>query len=320
MTVGNPRVTVITPTYNRADLLPETIESILSQDYPNLEYIVLDDGSKDHTGEVLQKYGNRLLWKSHPNMGEVRTVNAGFQMATGDIIGVVNSDDPLLPGAIRIIVEYLQNNPNVLVAYPDWNYIDQNSIPYRSMHRPEYDYVGMVSSHLCYPGPGSFFRKEGISLTGGGRDPSYRYVSDFDFWLRLGLFGPFIHVPLTLATFRVHSGSTSVKDQGIGIAEEGLQLIQSYYQRKDLPPTILAVRKKSFSSAFFQAALACRNQPEKARLYFWRSLQQHPINFFARVLYWKETALSALLPKPLWDFMYFIVKKKKSPSLIKQHG
>ena len=119
-----PRVTVITPAFNRASLLEETILSVLEQDYPNLEYIVLDDGSEDGTLEVIKKFQNRLRWDSHANMGETRTVNKGFSMAEGDIIGVVSSDDLLLPGAISKAVQRLLQKPDVVVVYPDWQIID----------------------------------------------------------------------------------------------------------------------------------------------------------------------------------------------------
>ena len=86
---GLPLVTVITPAYNRASYLVETIESVLGQDYPRLEYIVLDDGSTDNTREVLGKYEGRIIWETHPNMGETRTVNKGFGLARGEIVVVV---------------------------------------------------------------------------------------------------------------------------------------------------------------------------------------------------------------------------------------
>src|SRR6476620_5979365 len=79
-----PLVTFITPTYNAAHFLPETIDSILVQTYPNIEYIVLDDGSTDNTVEILKSYGDRIMWESHPNMGETRTINKGYSMAKGD--------------------------------------------------------------------------------------------------------------------------------------------------------------------------------------------------------------------------------------------
>src|SRR5882762_9777707 len=108
-----PLVTIITPTYNRADLLMETIESVLSQDYPNIEYIVLDDGSTDGTEEKVK--GQRSKFKSdkvfrfysQENKGETKTVNRGFSLASGEIICVVSSDDPLLPGAVSAAVSFL---------------------------------------------------------------------------------------------------------------------------------------------------------------------------------------------------------------------
>src|SRR5688572_11108874 len=118
-----PLVTIITPAYNRASFMDETIQSVLSQDYPHIEYVVLDDGSTDNTLQVLEKYRSRIILESHPNMGETRTVNKGLSMAKGAIVSIVNSDDPLLPGAVRTSVAVLQEHPDALAAYPDWNEI-----------------------------------------------------------------------------------------------------------------------------------------------------------------------------------------------------
>src|SRR4051812_39582335 len=112
-TPARPLVTVITPTYNRADYLPETIASVLGQDYVNFEYIVLDDGSKDDTVSLLKRYDGRLTWYTHPNMGEARTVNKGWGMARGDFVVTVNSDDPVRPGLLRAGAEFLQARPDV---------------------------------------------------------------------------------------------------------------------------------------------------------------------------------------------------------------
>src|SRR5207247_391526 len=94
-----PLVSIVTPAYNQAEYLAETIESVLAQDYPNLEYIVLDDGSTDHTREVLKKYDGKLRWESHKNMGQARTLNEGWRKANGVYIGYLSSDDILYPGA-----------------------------------------------------------------------------------------------------------------------------------------------------------------------------------------------------------------------------
>jgi len=155
----NPLVSVITPAYNRASFLDETIRSILSQDYPNFEYIVLDDGSTDNTREVLEKYTGKLIWETHPNMGETRTVNKGFGMAHGEIVCVANSDDPLLPGAISAAVAFMQLYPDILVAYPDLDYIGPDSKVIEHVQVLEYNYLYLLRRHRCTLGPGAFIHK-----------------------------------------------------------------------------------------------------------------------------------------------------------------
>lgn len=249
---GFPLVTIITPTYNRADYLQETIESVLKQDYPNVEYLVLDDGSKDNTVELLQKYNGKLFWESHENMGEVRTVNKGFAMAKGKYIAVVNSDDPLLPGAISAAVETFTSNPDVLVVYPDWQYIDNEGKPFIDVQTPDYDYIEMLSTHKCMPGPGAFISKKAIELA-GPRDPRVKYISDFDFWLRVGLFGPFKRLPKMLATYRVHPNSLSSTDQGKRMSTEDIEMLDRLYKRKDLPREARRLKRKTYSWGHYHA-------------------------------------------------------------------
>ena len=165
-----PLVTIVTPAYNRASFLDETIQSVLSQNYPKIEYIVLDDGSNDHTRQVLEKYTGRIIWESHPNMGETATVNKGFGMARGEIICVVNSDDPLLPGAVSEAVKLMQARPDVLAAYSDWNEIGPNSELIKQMRLPEYNISNMLATFNVAMGPGTFFRRKVLDQV-GMRDP-----------------------------------------------------------------------------------------------------------------------------------------------------
>src|SRR5580765_5132910 len=106
-----PTVTVVTPAYNQADFLRDTIESVLSQDYPNIEYVVLDDGSTDDTPKILAEYGDRFVWESQKNMGQTPTINKGWAMTSGEIITWLNSDDTYLEGAVRRAVEHFDANP-----------------------------------------------------------------------------------------------------------------------------------------------------------------------------------------------------------------
>ena len=247
-----PLVTIITPAYNRADYLQETIESVLQQDYPNFEYIVLDDGSKDNTVELLKKYTGRLIWESHENMGEIRTVNKAYGMAKGEYIAVINSDDPLLPGALTAVVETFLQNPDVLVVYPDWQYIDSDGKNVMEVSTPEYDYLEMLATHRCMPGPGTFVSSKALKLA-GLRDPQVKYISDFDLWLRMGLYGPFKRLPKTLATYRVHPTSLSSTEQGRKMASEDIEMLDRLYRRKDLPKSVLKIKNKAYSWGHYHA-------------------------------------------------------------------
>ena len=275
-----PKVTVITPAYNRASYLDETISSVLGQDYPLLEYIVLDDGSTDDSLKVIRKYEDRIRWDSHSNVGETRTVNKGFSMATGDIIGIVNSDDPLLPGAISRIVKFMEAMKELVVAYPDWNMIDSQGEIVKHFRAFEYRYVDMIRKHFCLPGPGAFFRRAVLDQL-KGRDPQFRYVADLDFWFRAGLLGPFMRIPETLATFRVHADSATVSHKGTAMADEHITLIEKFYSLPVIPDNVLEVKKEAYSSAYYVAGCACGKRAVFAKAtYFLKALSWAPLKYF----------------------------------------
>jgi glycosyltransferase involved in cell wall biosynthesis len=276
-----PLVSIVTPAYNRASFLEETIQSILDQDYPHIEYIVLDDGSTDNTREVLQKYTGQIVWESHPNMGETRTVNKGWRMAHGEIVSVINSDDPLLSGAICTAVEFMQNHPDILVAYPDWARIGPDSQVIEFVRVPEYDYLYMLRFHQCIVGPGAFIRRRAFEVA-GERDPDFRYVADFEYWLRLGLYGPFARIPQTLATFRVHAESVSVSGTGTIMADEHIRMIQKFYSLPNLTLQVVEARTEAFSWAHYVAAGRCGPDRAAARKHYFKSLGYKPLSFFGK--------------------------------------
>lgn len=276
-----PLVSIITPAYNRAGYLSETIDSILGQDYPRIEYIVLDDGSTDDTESLLSRYVGRIVAASHPNMGQTQTVNRGFALAHGDILAVVNSDDPLLPGAVSEAVAFLERNPDVLVAYPDWYSIGPHGEKQRLIHVPEHDFERMVRRQCCYIGPGAFFRRQAVEVSGGW-DPEFRHLADLDFWLRVGFLGPFARIPQTLATFRVHDDSASVALQGRVLALQQVGIVRKLFSRTDLPVRIRRLRREAFSWAFYYAGVAAGPPRGLAWGYFLRALVTHPPSAFRK--------------------------------------
>jgi glycosyltransferase involved in cell wall biosynthesis len=307
-----PRVSVITAAYNRASLLDETIQSVLNQDYPNLEYIVLDDGSTDATLEVIKKYEGRILWTSHSNMGETRTVNKGFSMATGEIVGVVSSDDPLLPGAIRELARKLVAEPELLVVYPDWDMIDENGEFLKNEQTQDYDYIEMVRHWHCLPGPAAFFRHS-VATRLEGRDPGFRFVGDFDFWLRAGLMGPFARVPRTLANFRQHPDGATSKDQGESMAREHVRLVKKIFSLPNLPREVRDVKREAFSGAYFLAGLVCVGDSVRLRKRFYRlAFLYSPSKYFREHRYRLDLMLPYIVPKSLQLLYGYLVRARNS--------
>ena len=106
-----PRISVVTPSYNQGNFVEETIQSVLDQGYPNLEYIVMDGGSTDGTLDILRKYEKRLVWKSERDRGQSDALNKGFRMASGDIFSFINSDDVYEPGALHKVGRFFVDHP-----------------------------------------------------------------------------------------------------------------------------------------------------------------------------------------------------------------
>jgi len=214
-----PLVTIVTPTYNQADYLTETIDSVLAQDYPNIEYIVIDDGSTDHASEILKQYDGRLYWERQANMGQAATLNRGWEMGAGEIIGYLSSDDLLKPQAVTESVSFLLNNPEVILIYPDFDLIDAKGKYVRTIDALEFDYCNMVSNLVCYPGPGALFWKRFFDIAGGW-NPDLRQVPDFEYWVRLSQYGDFKRIPKVMSSSRIHENSQSFRPISVALAME----------------------------------------------------------------------------------------------------
>ena len=254
----NPSVSVITPVYNCERFIGETIHSVLQQHYPDLEYIVLDDGSTDRTGEIIQSRfrGFPIHYERQNNVGEQRTVNRGLLMAKGDYFMVVNADDPLLPNAIDHLVEYMESHPDILAGYPDWNSIKEDGSLKSHQSNGEYDFVRMVAYHKCLPSVGTMVRRK--EANGILRDDSFRHVADYDYWLRLALRGELGRVPETLASWR-HSPNQVSHDRGNLMAGEHVRLIDKFFGLSDIPANVLAVKERAYFWTYLVAAYLAKD-------------------------------------------------------------
>jgi glycosyltransferase involved in cell wall biosynthesis len=153
---------------------------------PGLEYLVLDDGSRDDTPAVAAHYAGRIRYLRHSNMGKARTVSRGFAEAQGELLAVVNSDDPVRPGFLAAMVAALAANPGALVAYPDGAVPDRESWVIGVQSAAEHEYELIAVANRSYVGSCAMFKRCLIGVV-CGRDPQSRQVGDIDFWPRANL-------------------------------------------------------------------------------------------------------------------------------------
>jgi glycosyltransferase involved in cell wall biosynthesis len=245
---GQPLVSIVVPTFNAGAFLLEAIESVRAQTYPHVELIVVDDGSTDGTPELLARVGSGLTHVRQANAGQSAALNAGWARSRGDLLGYLSADDRLHPRAVEEVVAALLRHPHVALAYPDFHIIDEASRHVRTIAAPDYDQKRLVADFQCLPGPGALFRRTAWARAGGW-DVGLRNIPDLDFYLRLGQVAPFVRVPLPLADFRVHAGSTTYRPCDERRADEPLTVVRSLYQTSGLPAAFQAYRRRATASA-----------------------------------------------------------------------
>lgn len=204
-----PLVSVVTPSLNQGLFIEEAIRSVLEQDYPRIEHIIVDGGSTDGTLDVLRRY-KHLRWISEQDAGQAEALNKGFAMARGEIFGWLNSDDLYLPGAIAVAADALRETGCGLV-HGSWRQIDENGQLLRDVEavpfdlRRQLDYANLVAQ------PGALFTRLAFEAV-GGVDVTYRYAMDYELFLRIGARFEVRHVDRVLGAYRYHPRSKTVAE------------------------------------------------------------------------------------------------------------
>lgn len=209
-----PLVSIITPSFNQMRYLEATIESVLGQDYPHIEYIIVDGGSTDGSVDVIQKYAGRLAWwVSEQDKGQTDAINKGFNRATGEILAWINSDDTYNPGAVSQAVKYLIENPDVGLVYADCNFIDEEDRIIGQFNAAQTDLRRLREGYVHIPQQTVFFHAKYWKEL-GPLDPSFYFAMDYDLWTRIAAHATFKYLAgHTWANFRLHtSGKTVAAD------------------------------------------------------------------------------------------------------------
>ncbi len=206
-----PAISIVTPSYNQAQFVEETIRSVLLQGYPDLEYIVMDGGSTDGSVDIIRKY---TPWMAHvhigPDGGQAAAIGQGFEQATGHILAWLNSDDRYRPAALERVASFFASRPAVVFGNADVNHIDPDGHVVERIWaiRPTRFLTANLGVH-CWPQQGCFWRRWAYEEA-GGMDSSLQFCMDRDLFIRLAATGPSRRIPGSpLAGFRMHESAKS---------------------------------------------------------------------------------------------------------------
>lgn len=206
------KISIVTPSYNQGHFIKQTIDSVLGQNYPNLEYIVIDGGSTDQTVDILKNYGQKIKWVSEKDRGQSDAINKGLKMATGEILAYLNSDDLYLKNCLFRVNNFFQINPGSKWAYGRCRIIDEKNqeirkiiTAYKNFWMNRYSYKKLLCINFINQ-PAAFWRRE-IRDEFGLFNEGEHLVMDYEYWLRIGRKYPAGFIKYYLADFRMYSHS-----------------------------------------------------------------------------------------------------------------
>jgi glycosyltransferase involved in cell wall biosynthesis len=208
--MNQPLITIVTPSYNQAEFLETTIQSVLEQDYPNIEYIIVDGGSTDGSVDIIKKYSHHLTWwVSEKDKGHADALNKGFSHANGEILAWLNSDDTYRPGTISDAVSVLHAHPESGLVYGDADLTDKSGNIIGRFASRQTDYERLLRGSVHIPQATTFFRKD-LWQQVGPLSLSLFFAFDYDLWVRLSKISKLLYVPRLWATFRLHDEGKSI--------------------------------------------------------------------------------------------------------------
>jgi glycosyltransferase involved in cell wall biosynthesis len=310
------KVSIITPSFNQADYLPYTIRSVLGQNYPDLEYFIIDGGSTDRSVEIIREYASQLTWwVSEPDKGQAEAINKGFRKATGEVIAWLNSDDMYAPGAIADAVKCFQDNPEAGLVYGNAVSFDQNGHPLNDLKIEDWGLEGLVAFNIiCQP---AVFIRRAVLESVGYLDENYHMLLDHHLWLRIAQVAEIKHVPRVWAFARHHAGAKNVS-QAPQFGVEAYQLLDWMGTQPGLAAIIAKNRRTVMAMVhrFNGRYLLDGGQGWEALKSYLRSLAAYPkiaLKEWHRILF----AILTILGLGGLRKVYYRARMKKLPASIR---
>lgn len=281
----------MTPSYNQAAYLEQTLTSVLEQDYPRLEYLVVDGASTDGSVDIIKKYADKLaFWVSEKDNGQAEAINKGLSHARGEILAWLNSDDYYLPGTISAAVQIFQECPDAVLVYGNMLAVNEHG---QTTNLLQYDQL-TLEDLLCFQiigQPAVFFRREAFEIA-GQLDTSYHCFLDHHLWLRIALQGRILHIDETWASARYHPEAKN-RARSAEFSREAFRLFDWAKNQTDLSPILARVSRRAHASVHRVDARYTLDggQPWKSLAAWFRVLFIHPPTALARM----NILVSALL-------------------------
>ncbi len=205
-----PKISIVTPNYNKAKYLEQTILSVLSQNYPNLEYVIIDGGSTDGSVDIIKKYEDKLAyWVSEPDKGMYYAIKKGFEHTTGDIMAWINSDDMYHPGALSVVADIFREHEEVRWLTGANTHFDEQGRTVRVWEAAYFSHLLFLMRNYKYVQQESTFWRRSLYEKVGGVSTNYRLAGDFDLWMRFSRYEKQYMVNALIGGFRVCDGQLS---------------------------------------------------------------------------------------------------------------
>ncbi len=272
-----PLVSIVTPSYNQARFLEATMRSVLEQEYPHIEYLVVDGASADGSVEIIRRYADRLTWwVSEKDSGQSEAINKGFQKAHGEFVGWLNSDDLYLPGAVSAAIQVFQAHPEAGLVYGNARAIGADGKPFNLMRARQYTLADLMAFNIiCQP---AAFMRRSVLEEAGYLDPAYQLLMDNLLWMSMARKAPIVYTPQTWAAARYHDQAKN-RTRGAAYGEEGRRLIADLRSRPEFSELIQADEKRILAGLerFDGFYLTDAGQPGAALQSYGRAFRLHPM-------------------------------------------
>jgi glycosyltransferase involved in cell wall biosynthesis len=287
-------VSIITPSFDQARYLEQTIRSVLEQDYPRIEYIVVDGASTDGSVEIIKKYADKLVWwVSEKDAGQADAVNKGLARATGEIVAWLNSDDYYLPGAVSAAVKIFEENPDVLLVYGNMLAVDERGNPFNSLRYKQLTLQDLLCFQIIGQ-PAVFFRRAALEKV-GTLDTTFHFLLDHHLWIRITQHGKILRVNQTWAAARYHAEAKN-RAKAAEFGREAFRILAWARSQPGLGEAVRPVERRARASAFRVDARYRLDAGQSASaLKSWlRALSIHPPTALARLNLFVSAILNLL--------------------------